>query len=136
MEEKRTFKNYTPEEIDNFLNRIINQVESMIEDMNKSNTVQSTPDMLTGTGLTEAIPIIDPSNMQIDEIPNEPVPEINNNPQNVGITRPKSNGMNKKPMTFTPPKKNSQSGFAEVIALGVIVLVYVAIIVNLIIRLK
>lgn len=37
MEEKRTFKNYTPEEIDNFLNRIINQVESMIED-NKAKT--------------------------------------------------------------------------------------------------
>ena len=37
MEEKRTFKNYTPEEIDNFLNRIINQVESMIED-NKEKT--------------------------------------------------------------------------------------------------
>ena len=37
MEEKRTFKNYTPEEIDNFLNRIISQVESMIED-NKAKT--------------------------------------------------------------------------------------------------
>lgn len=37
MDEKRTFKNYTPEEIDNFLNRIINQVESMIED-NKAKT--------------------------------------------------------------------------------------------------
>ena len=31
MEEKRTFKNYTPEQIDSFLNQVINQVESMIE---------------------------------------------------------------------------------------------------------
>lgn len=35
MEGKRTFKNYTPEEIDNFLEQIISQVERMIED-NKS----------------------------------------------------------------------------------------------------
>lgn len=32
MEEKRTFKNYTPEQIDNFLDQIINQVERMIAD--------------------------------------------------------------------------------------------------------
>lgn len=35
MERGRTFKNYTPEEIDNFLDKVINQVEKMIED-NKS----------------------------------------------------------------------------------------------------
>ncbi len=35
MESGRTFKNYTPEEIDRFLDKIINQVEIMIED-NKS----------------------------------------------------------------------------------------------------
>lgn len=35
MESGRTFKNYTPEEIDQFLDKIINQVERMIED-NKS----------------------------------------------------------------------------------------------------
>lgn len=32
MEEKRTFKNYTPEQIDNFLDQVINQVERMIAD--------------------------------------------------------------------------------------------------------
>lgn len=35
MESGRTFKNYTPEEVDKFLDKIINQVERMIED-NKS----------------------------------------------------------------------------------------------------
>lgn len=35
MESGRTFKNYTPDEIDKFLDKIINQVEKMIED-NKS----------------------------------------------------------------------------------------------------
>lgn len=35
MESGRTFKKYTPEEIDQFLDKIINQVERMIED-NKS----------------------------------------------------------------------------------------------------
>ena len=43
----------------------------------------------------------------------------------------------KKPLTLAnKPKANSQAGFAEVIALAVVVLVYVVIIVNLIIRLK
>ncbi len=32
MEGSRKFKNYTPEEIDNFLDKVINQVEKMIED--------------------------------------------------------------------------------------------------------
>lgn len=32
MENNRTFKNYTPEEIDRFLDQIIKQVEKMIED--------------------------------------------------------------------------------------------------------
>lgn len=35
MENNRTFKNYTPEEVDRFLDQIIKQVERMIED-NKS----------------------------------------------------------------------------------------------------
>lgn len=35
MENNRTFKNYTPEEVDHFLDQIIKQVEKMIED-NKS----------------------------------------------------------------------------------------------------
>ena len=43
----------------------------------------------------------------------------------------------KKPLTLANKSKaNSQAGFAEVIALAVVVLVYVVIIVNLIIRLK
>lgn len=37
MGEKRTFKNYTPEEIDNFLEQIIAQVERMIEDNKAKN---------------------------------------------------------------------------------------------------
>lgn len=37
MGEKRTFKNYTPEEIDNFLEQIISQVERMIEDNKAKN---------------------------------------------------------------------------------------------------
>lgn len=37
MGEKRTFKNYTPEEIDNFLDQIISQVERMIEDNKAKN---------------------------------------------------------------------------------------------------
>ena len=37
MEEKRTFKNYTPEEVDRFLDQVISQVERMIEDNKTKN---------------------------------------------------------------------------------------------------
>ena len=37
MDNSRTFKNYTPEQIDNFLDQIIKQVERMIEDNKAKN---------------------------------------------------------------------------------------------------
>ena len=37
MENNRTFKNYTPEQIENFLDKVIEQVERMIEDNKAKN---------------------------------------------------------------------------------------------------
>ena len=37
MDNGRTFKNYTPEEIDHFLDQVIKQVELMIEDNKAKN---------------------------------------------------------------------------------------------------
>ena len=37
MENNRTFKNYTPEQIENFLDQVISQVERMIEDNKAKN---------------------------------------------------------------------------------------------------
>ena len=95
-----------------------------------SEELQSTPDMLVNTGLTK---------FNMSPVDGNTVVE-QKEPEKAVVTElpPMPNKMVKKPLTFTKPtpKANKQAGFAEVIVLGVVVLVYVVIIVNLIIRLK
>ena len=91
---------------------------------------QTTPDMLVNTGKTVVMqPVND--NMQINEIPADEEKVVEPAIERAPTIKPKA----KKPLSLSP-KVSSQSGFAEAIVLGVIVLVYIAIIVNLIIRLK
>ena len=99
-----------------------------------SEELQSTPDMLVNTGLTKFnMPPVDENTVVEQKEPEKAV--VTELPVE---TQSMPNKMVKKPLTFTKPtpKANKQAGFAEVIVLGVVVLVYVVIIVNLIIRLK
>jgi hypothetical protein len=94
----------------------------------------SSPDMLTGTGYTQ---VMKPIN--IEEVPETTIPKetVIETPKDIepGITRaPQKVPKVKKFTPVNTPKK--ESGIADGIILAVIVLVYVAIIVNLVIRLK
>ena len=94
----------------------------------------SSPDMLTGTGYTQ---VMKPIN--IEEVPETTIPKetVIETPKDIepGITRaPQKVPKVKKFTPVNTPKK--ESGIADGIILAVIVLVYIAIIVNLVIRLK
>lgn len=121
-------------------------IENMIDDANKevapttpvdespvapeTPAIPSTPDMLVNTGKTIAM-----SPITIDTPTALEVPEVNEQVQTTQaptIERAKTKTMKKQVNIGI----NRQAGFAEVIVLAVVVLVYIAIIVNLIIRLK
>lgn len=124
-------------------------IENMIDDANKAvapttpvdetpvapeapaaPAIPSTPDMLVNTGKTIAM-----SPIAIDTPIAPEVPEVNEQVQTTQapiIERAKTKTMKKQVNVGA----NRQAGFAEAIVLGVVVLVYIAIIVNLIIRLK
>lgn len=121
-------------------------IENMIDDANKevasttpvdetpvapeAPAIPSTPDMLVNTGKTIAM-----SPITIDTPTALEVPEVNEQVQTTQaptIERAKTKTMKKQVNVGA----NRQAGFAEVIVLAVVVLVYIAIIVNLIIRLK
>lgn len=124
-------------------------IENMIDDANKTvasttpvdetpvapeapaaPAIPSTPDMLVNTGKTIAmspITIDTPTVLEVSEV-NEQVQTT----QAPTIERAKTKTMKKQVNVGA----NRQAGFAEVIVLAVVVLVYIAIIVNLIIRLK
>lgn len=124
-------------------------IENMIDDANKevasttpvdetpvapetpaAPAIPSTPDMLVNTGKTIAM-----SPITIDTPTALEVPEVNEQVQTTQaptIERAKTKTMKKQVNVGA----NRQAGFAEAIVLGVVVLVYIAIIVNLIIRLK
>lgn len=124
-------------------------IENMIDDANKevvplapvdetpvapeapaAPAIPSTPDMLVNTGKTIAmspITIDTPTVLEVSEV-NEQVQTT----QAPTIERAKTKTMKKQVNVGA----NRQAGFAEVIVLAVVVLVYIAIIVNLIIRLK
>lgn len=121
-------------------------IENMIDDANKvvasttpvdetpvvpeAPVIPSTPDMLVNTGKTIAM-----SPITIDTPTALEVPEVNEQVQTTQaptIERAKTKTMKKQINVGA----NRQAGFAEVIVLAVVVLVYIAIIVNLIIRLK
>ena len=92
--------------------------------------IPSTPDMLVNTGKTIAM---SPITLDTPTVPE--VPEVNEQVQTTQaptIERAKTKTMKKQVNVGV----NRQAGFAEAIVLGVVVLVYIAIIVNLIIRLK
>jgi hypothetical protein len=92
--------------------------------------IPSTPDMLVNTGKTIAM-----SPITIDTPTALEVPEVNEQVQTTQaptIERAKTKTMKKQVNIGA----NRQAGFVEAIVLGVVVLVYIAIIVNLIIRLK
>ncbi|MBR4830731.1 MAG: hypothetical protein IKZ96_03085 [Bacilli bacterium] len=90
----------------------------------------ATPDMLVNTGYTVAMEPVNPETNVEPHVVDTPIVPVTHVPLSTGMK------MTKKPTSFNKTKANSQSGFAEVIVLGVVVLVYIAIIVNLIIRLK
>ena len=106
-------------------------VETPVQPEGQAPVVPATPDMLVNTGYTAVMPPVDEKIMEPPVVDTPILPPATNVPLATGLK------MTKKPMSFNKkPNSNSQSGFAEVIVLGVVVLVYIAIIVNLIIRLK
>lgn len=124
------------EEVINYTSQMENGVESV-------EPTDEARDMLVGTGYTEVYPkpLVDRVRT-VDEYVTEDEPDmVRKIKESVEPTIPENNIV-KAPMapvaktkTFKAPE-NKQSGFAEVIVLSVIVIVYLAIIVNLVIRLK
>ena len=109
----------------------------MADSMNKPVSEELTPtrDMLAPTVIMD--PVDPNATAQTKEETTDTVEEPSAPSTVTPEVQTMANKQVKKPLTLANKSKaNSQAGFAEVIALAVVVLVYVVIIVNLIIRLK
>ena len=112
-------------------------LEKMADSMNKPVSEELTPtrDMLAPTVIMD--PVDPNATAQTKEETTDTVEEPSAPSTVTPEVQTMANKQVKKPLTLANKSKaNSQAGFAEVIALAVVVLVYVVIIVNLIIRLK
>lgn len=112
-------------------------LEKMADSMNKPASEELTPtrDMLAPTVIMD--PVDPNATAQTKEETTDTVEEPSAPSTVTPEVQTMANKQVKKPLTLANKSKaNSQAGFAEVIALAVVVLVYVVIIVNLIIRLK